>query len=114
MNKSFVSWMVIAQTLVISDAGAVTSEPSRIWLQIPWEIRYLLFVDTAAGRAQDFQLAKRNNTLGERNGKQYVYLDVDELLNERDILATSTAPAIATSLLFFDAATPPSSQNSIT
>jgi hypothetical protein len=61
-----------------------------------------LFVDTAAGRAQDFQLAKRNNAKDGRNGKHYVYLDVDELLTERSIFSMPNSPAIATSLLSFD------------
>nr|WP_315251841.1 hypothetical protein [uncultured Duganella sp.] len=80
-------------------AAADTAYPSRTWSNTAWQIRYLLFVDTTAGRVENSKVARLNNA---DDGKERVYLDVDELLTANNILVTAGAPAISTSLLLFD------------
>lgn len=100
MNKSRKAWIVLIVSLGMNCAR---SEPARTFLSIPWEIRYLLFVDTVVGKEESVKLATLNNAADGRNGKHYLYLDVDELLTTKSIFISTKVKPIATSLLQFDA-----------
>lgn len=104
MNKILVLWAFLIYGALTNKAHAADWEPSLSWIDIAWEIRYLLFVDTAAGKAESFRIANRNNSLDAKKVKQHIYLNVHELLPTTSLLASPNAKTIATSLLSFDKA----------
>jgi hypothetical protein len=67
-----------------------------------WQIRYLLFVDTAVGRAESIKVAKRRNAADRENRKVHTYLHSDELFAHIKIFATPGAPSIGSTTLEFD------------
>lgn len=87
----------------VSYAGTADKlDPSRTWSKITWQIRYLLFVDTAANRIKSTQIAHRRNTADTQKINEHTYLDSDELLTQIDIFATPAAPSIGVTVLAFD------------
>jgi hypothetical protein len=104
MASNLIMFTLTASLLLINcnASNATTNDLSRRWIAIPWKIRYLLFVDTAAGRKEDIRVAKRNNARAQKNSRKYVYLDADELLPMTATFNMQNAPSIGLSVLVFN------------
>lgn len=77
-------------------------EPSRRWFNTPWEIRYLLFVDTQQRYAEADRLARVHNASDGKSGKKHVYLDARELIKATATFVTPKAPSIALGVITFN------------
>jgi hypothetical protein len=76
--------------------------PSREWINIPWDMRYVLFIDSEKSMAEGIAASKRFNALDGQQGKDHIYHDVEELfIAIRQIVPTKTTP-IAIALVSFD------------
>lgn len=95
---------VLVQAIFTNSASASDEDPSLTWIDVRWSIRYLLFVDTVAGKAESVRLAKRNNLLDATKKKQFIYLNSQELLPTTNLVAAPNAETITTALLSFDEA----------
>lgn len=104
MNKQ--TGMVVFSLLLLQDsiqaAGLQDDSPSRRWLNVPWEVRYLLFTNTQQRYAEGYRLAKLQNTLDGKKGKIYVYLDALELIKPTANFVTPGARTITTGIITFD------------
>ncbi|MYN37815.1 hypothetical protein GTP55_00345 [Duganella sp. FT109W] len=104
MNKQ--TGMVVFSLLLLQDsiqaAGLQDDSPSRRWLNVPWEVRYLLFTNTQQRYAEGYRLAKLQNTLDGKKGKSYVYLDALELIKPTANFVTPGARTITTGIITFD------------
>lgn len=106
MNKYSTAWLLMFLFAYIGNRSHASTnddwDPSRTWSRMPWQARYLLFVDSAANRIKSIEIARRGNTDDRKKIKQHVYLDSDELLTKISIFATPAAPSIGVTLLAFD------------
>ena len=99
MNTPTLLKIFVIGCLLARNAGAASPYEMS---DFPWEVRYLLFVDTAAGRAEELRLARRYNDADKTNKRKLVYLMADELLGKAQVFVTPRAPSIGTNLLVFD------------
>jgi hypothetical protein len=101
LNKIIV--LTTACTIYQASATAQNNEDhSRVWLNTPWEVRYLLYV-TVEERQKEWQLlAKEKNANDGKKGKHHVYLDAMALFKKSAVFATPNASNIATTLITFD------------
>jgi hypothetical protein len=106
MNK-LMNVLILTALLCLNIAGPSHAEevnpPSRRWIDRPWEIRYLLFVNTQQRFTEAYRLARLQNTSDGKNGKRYVYWDAMELIPKAATFATPGTPSIAVGLVTFDA-----------
>jgi hypothetical protein len=106
-HKRIISILAVTLTL-FSECHAQSRpsqrDPSRAWLDRPWEIRYVLFVDRDLGMRHRIQIAKRLNTEQVTLGKTHVYLDAEEMFKLSAIYAIPRADKLALVLIQFDAA----------
>lgn len=100
MSTHWISRSLLTLALTTSAVDAAANDDR--WASFAWEIRYLLFVDTADGRAEAAKVAKRINATDGKKGKNLVYLFGDELLGKSTLFITPGSPAIGTNLLTFD------------
>jgi hypothetical protein len=88
----------------IASAAPMKKErnPSREWLDIPWDMRYVLFVNTKNHMAEYIDYATTFNASDGKDGNDYVYLDLKEMFSHTlTIVVTKTVP-IANALIVFD------------
>jgi hypothetical protein len=88
-------------------AGTVTASPEaqalgRRWLNIPWTIRYVLFVDTAKKAADSAAYARDANMADNQIGKGYTYWVGEALLTSPTVLISPGAAPLAVSLFTFN------------
>ena len=105
MSKQ-ISFLIFGLLLGISNTSLAglpeAEEPSRRWFNTPWEIRYLLFVNTQKRYAEAERLARQDNLSDGRNGKRNVYLDAKELIKAKLTFVTPKARSIALGLIVFN------------
>ncbi len=75
-----------------------------MWLDRPWEIRYVLFGENAESKAIEIRGAKRRNAEKEVAGKEKIYLEAAALFTPTATLAVPGARAVAVVVLRFDKA----------
>lgn len=98
---AFFSWSDIAQA---AGAAAVPVSPALQWLKRPWEIRYVLFVDSVRGMNSSVKLTGAANAAPDKPGRKTLYLDAEEMF---ELTATFNVPGedpVATVVISFDAA----------
>ena len=95
-------YAVIALMYAVSGVHAspatVERDPSRVWLDVPWKIRYVLLIDTAAGMKAEFKSADKFNRSDGKNGKNLLYLDAIALFSSTASIIASKTVAIQRSL----------------
>lgn len=89
-------------TCVSTAATSQERQPSRKWLDRPWEVRYVIFINTKKNMEAGISASKQFNGLDGKKGKNLIYYDVEELFAEtKQVLPSKTNP-IATALISFD------------
>ena len=83
-------------------APAKETDPSREWLDRPWQIRYVLFMDAQKDMMQSIDSAKKSNALDRKRVETYTYLAAGGLFAQATQVITSKAGNIATVLISFD------------
>ncbi|MES2164696.1 MAG: hypothetical protein V4476_26385 [Pseudomonadota bacterium] len=102
------SWFFLAYALMAEvQALGVTATPAaatnaRQSQDVPWTMRYVLFVDTEKGMATAFSLAKQSNASDRERTTNNIYLDADELLPSPTIFRVPGKVALAATLLSFN------------
>lgn len=108
MKTIHLSWLFSAGILMAeAQAFSKTATPTaainaRESQDLPWTIRYVIFVDTEAGAAHGFSLAKESNASDRNRTTDNIYLDGDELLPSPIIFRVPNKVPLATALLSFD------------
>jgi len=97
---AIVSAMLALFTL--SAYAADGSSRSRIWLERPWEIRYILFAEEKGTRQSRTRIAREFNAELEAPGKEKVYLSGNELFSPTVTLSVPGEEPLAIVLLAFD------------
>lgn len=82
--------------------GEAQAEDTSEWLNLDWEIRYLLFFGPEKDRAKNYRAAQEFNVELNRNNN-YPRLDGGVLLKNSTIFSTPKTASIATTLITFDA-----------
>jgi hypothetical protein len=105
--KAFNFLMLLPALLCAScvSLAATTSQerqPSREWLDRPWEVRYVIFINTKKNMDAGISASKQFNGLDGKGGKNHVYYDVEELFAETKQVLPSKSISIATALISFD------------
>lgn len=77
---------------------------ARQWANVPWTIRYMVFVDAEKRLNASTTFAKALNAADGKHGRKYVYLDAYELLPPPTTIVIPGAPSISIAVLNFDAA----------
>lgn len=77
-------------------------QPSREWLDRPWEVRYVIFIKTKKNMEAGISASKQFNSLDGKNGKNLIYYDVEELFAETKQVLPSKTNSIATAVISFD------------
>jgi hypothetical protein len=99
------SLAVVAVVLSLSTLPALGGDgprATRTWLDRPWHIRYVLFVDEGWSMQLKHEAAPRLNAQKKSTGNNNIYLDVAELLDTWTILTVSGDVSIAVAILKFD------------
>lgn len=78
------------------------SDRSREWIDLPWQIKYVLFVDTARIMNLRIASARRSNSAPDKPGRTKVYLDADEMLEPTAMFSVPDADPLALVLIKFD------------
>lgn len=92
-----------ACTIYQASANAQNNEDrSRVWLDVPWEVRYLLYVTTEERQKEWQLLGKEKNANDSKKGKHHVYLDAMALLKKTAVFRAPSSSNITTTLITFD------------
>jgi hypothetical protein len=97
--------IILAAACTIYQASANaqnTEDHSRVWLNVQWDIRYLLYVTTETRQKEWQLLAKEKNANDGKEEKHHVYLDAMALVKKNAVFATPQSSNIATALITFD------------
>jgi len=77
--------------------------PSREWIDIPWNLRYVIFINAEKSMKMDMDISRRFNAEDGKRGQDYVYLNVKELLPQiKKSVPSAKNPLIATAAIYFD------------
>lgn len=105
MSKQ-ISFLIFSLLLGTSNTSLAelleAEEPSHRWFNTPWEIRYLLFVNTQKRYAEAERLAREHNTSDSRTKKGNVYLDAKALIKAKLIFVTPKAQSVALGMIAFN------------
>jgi hypothetical protein len=77
-------------------------DSSREWIDRQWEIRYILFVGNASSIATRVKLARELNAAPEKEGREKVYLDAEEMFEPTATFDLAGRERLATVLIVFD------------
>jgi hypothetical protein len=106
MNRHSIAFVLLG--LIATATGGKTSisvhelDPSREWQDIPWPLRYVLFVNSEKNMKDDVLASKRFNALDGKQGKDYVYHDIEELFAGTLTVVASKTIDIGTAVILFD------------
>ncbi len=84
--------------------AADSTSKSRVWLDRPWEIRYVLFGASALTKQLEFEVARESNAKKEAPGDRSVYLNGAALLKPTSTFRVPGTQAISVVLVRFDEA----------
>jgi len=106
MNKYNVS---ISAVLLVCASGSWNAASAsdlkggeHEWLSRPWEIRYIIFVDTTTNMLRRTQIAQRINVAGDKPGQELVHLDAEAMFDPSATFAVGGKPALTTVVVSFD------------
>lgn len=105
MNNLRMSLSVTAVMLLSISSqtnGQSHRDRSIEWLDLPWEIRYVLFVDKARRMKSRAESAQKNNAAPERPGRIKTFLDAEEMFESTATVFTPDADPLALVLIEFD------------
>ncbi|MFA9217679.1 MAG: hypothetical protein ACEQSK_11310, partial [Sphingomonadaceae bacterium] len=74
----------------------------HVWLERPWEIKYVFFVDSNADMIWRIGYAKKYNFSDEKLDRKHIYLDAKAMFTPTNVFASPGKNTIATVLLTFD------------
>ena len=75
---------------------------SRVWLERPWEIRYILFAEQARRLRSEISVSRQINAEKEAPGKEKIYLHAAALFKPTAMLDVPGEEPVAVVLLAFD------------
>lgn len=94
--------LMCTATIPAANAARQERDPSREWQDRPWDLRYVLFVNSEKHMTAGIAASKRFNALDGKQGRNYVYHDIEELFaSTKQVLPSKKAP-IAVALISFD------------
>lgn len=103
------SALVLATSLSMSTGAhaigqSVDPDRSRVWFDRPWEIRYVLFVDTDHGMNSWIRSARTFNATPAKPGRTKVYLSAEEMYETTATYKVPRHDPVAMVLIQFDRA----------
>lgn len=102
MNPSKFATFLVMLTCIVTSAEGRPSR-SRVWLERPWDIRYLLFISDTRWSGPSIRVAQRVNARDMlSNGKVPLYLDGEGLFLPSAPIAAPGRRSIVSVLLTFD------------
>ena len=99
--------ILILLSALLADAAAAMSateerRPSRKWIDIPWNLRYVMFINSEKNMKLDMDICRDFNAQDGKQGNDYVYLNAKELLRGSKKSVPTTNPLVATAAIYFD------------
>jgi len=103
MKPRFLCWLLALLPLFGLAAPILDTTPAaRTWLQRPWEIRYVLFVEPARRMQSEIMVARQMNLERGASGSASVYLSAAALFEPTATLPDAGTEAVAVLALAFD------------
>ncbi len=97
---------ILSAVLALSTLRAHAAGPSRsrVWLERPWEIRYVLFAEQVRRLHSEIRVSREINVEKEAPGREKIYLFAAALFEPTTTLAVPGEAPVAVVLLAFDRA----------
>jgi hypothetical protein len=99
--------LILLSALLANDGATMPTtperRPSREWIDIPWNLRYVIFINSEKVMKIEMDTYRRFNAQDGKLGQNYVYLNVKELLPKiKKSVPSGKNPLIATAVIYFD------------
>lgn len=94
--------LTFAATAFAASPAVNERDPSREWIDIPWNLRYVLFINSEKYMREGIAASRRFNALDGKQGKDHVYHDIEELFINMKQVVPAKKGKIAVALITFD------------